>query len=93
MICVLGCGKKGKRPVQVTEHAVVPCASCRPTGTVPAPRLFSLFQSVPKFVEHDVAPALRNILDPGMASSVADPGRTSWIRNTDGVRSASPDPM
>jgi hypothetical protein len=72
MICVLGCGKEGKRPLQVTEHAVVPGAPCRPTGT--GASSFLLLQSIPKFVKQDVAPALRNKLDPGMASGVADPG-------------------
>ncbi len=62
MICVLGCGKEGKRPVQVSEHAVVPGAPRRSTGTGAASVL--LFQSTPRFVEQDVAPALRNRLDP-----------------------------
>ena len=39
-----------------------------------APRLFYCFQSTPKFVEQDVAPALRNKLDPGMASLVFESG-------------------
>jgi hypothetical protein len=85
MVCVLGCGKEGKRPVQVSEHAVVPGAPCRPTGTGASSVL--LFQSTPKFVEQDMAPVLRNILDPGMTSSVADPGSRirclfdPWIRD------------
>ncbi len=85
MICVLGCGKEGKWPVQVSEHAVVPCAACCPTGT--GGSSVGVFKSTPKFVEQDVSPALRNILDPGMMSSVADPGSRircffdPWIRD------------